>query len=99
MALHLLAQGAVLPQLFAPDARTLGLRWGAAELDTTVRAMVQRLADTLPPVVLQRGPQARAVVRAPRHGYCCRAIDTLLRRWPQLRPSPTRPRAAAKTPR
>lgn len=84
MALHLLAQGAVLPQLFAPDARTLGLRWGAAELDTTVRAMVQRLADTLPPdlVLQQRGRKleplsAPTQARGPLSGF----IDTLLRRW------------------
>ena len=84
MALHLLAQGAVLPQLFAPDARTLGLRWGAAELDTTVRAMVQRLADTLPPdLVLQQRGRKLEPLSAPTQARVLLSgfIDTLLRRW------------------
>jgi uncharacterized Zn finger protein len=55
MALHLLAQGAVVPQVFALDASTLGLRWCPAELDATVRDMLDRVAGALPPrLVLRR---------------------------------------------
>jgi uncharacterized Zn finger protein/superfamily II DNA or RNA helicase len=48
MALHLLAQGAVVPQVFALDASTLGVRWCAAELDGTVRDMLAQVACALP---------------------------------------------------
>ena len=55
LALHLLAQGAVVPQVFAIDARTVGLRWCAAELDATVRTMLEQAATALPPgFVLRR---------------------------------------------
>ncbi|MDP1650118.1 MAG: DEAD/DEAH box helicase [Rubrivivax sp.] len=84
MALHLLAQGAVVPRVYAQAAKTLGLRWCAAELDTTVRSMVEQLAATLPPdLVLHRqgrkqsplppGTQARVLLSA--------LIDALLRRF------------------
>ncbi len=84
MALHLLAQGAVAPQVYAPAAKQLHLRWCAAELDPTVRDMVARL-DTLlePGWVLQRkgrkreplpsGTQARVLLSG--------VIDTQLRRF------------------
>src|SRR5439155_7634609 len=54
MALHLLAQGAVVPQVFAIDASTLGLRWCAAELDARVCDMLARVAGALPPQLVQR---------------------------------------------
>ncbi len=84
MALHLLAQGAVVPRVVAPADKTLGLHWCAAELDTTVRGMVEQLAATLPPgLVLHRqgrkqsplpaGTQARVLLSA--------LIDALLRRF------------------
>jgi len=57
MALHLLAQGAAVPQVFALDASTLGVRWCAAELDGTVRDMLAQVACALPPqfVLRRRG--------------------------------------------
>ncbi|HEY2928978.1 SWIM zinc finger family protein, partial [Piscinibacter sp.] len=54
MALHLLAQGAVVPQVFALDASTLGVRWCAAELDATVRDMLAQVAGALPPQLVLR---------------------------------------------
>ena len=54
MALHLLAQGAVVPQVFTFDASTVGLRWCAAELDATVHGMVARVAGALPPQLVLR---------------------------------------------
>jgi uncharacterized Zn finger protein len=55
MALHLLAQGAVVPQVFAIPANTLGVRWCAAELDGTVHRMLAQVASALPPhLVLRR---------------------------------------------
>jgi uncharacterized Zn finger protein/superfamily II DNA or RNA helicase len=48
MALHLLARGATVPQIFALDSRTLGVRWCAAELDGTVRDMLAQMASAFP---------------------------------------------------
>ncbi|MDP1898984.1 MAG: SNF2-related protein [Rubrivivax sp.] len=73
LALHLLAQGAVVPQVFASDAKTASLRWCAAELDTTVHGIVELIAAGLPPgLVLHRqgrrplsaGTQARVLLSA-----------------------------------
>jgi uncharacterized Zn finger protein/superfamily II DNA or RNA helicase len=59
LALHLLAQGAVVPQLFAVDADTLGVRWCAAELDGTVHAMLGRAAAALPSGLVRYRPARR----------------------------------------
>ncbi len=75
LALHLLAQGAVVPQVFAVDATTVGLCWCAAELDRTVRGTVDQVAIGLPPGLVQRrqgrkpvpladGVQARVLLSA-----------------------------------
>lgn len=54
LALHLLAQGAVVPQVFQIDAHTIGLRWCAAELDATVRDAVDSVAGAMTPKFLLR---------------------------------------------
>jgi len=54
MALHLLKQGAVVPQVFALDASTLGVRWYPAELDACVCDMLNRVAEALPPQLVLR---------------------------------------------
>ncbi|HEY6354265.1 MAG TPA: DEAD/DEAH box helicase [Burkholderiaceae bacterium] len=54
MALHLLAQGAIVPRVFAIDAGTVGLRWCAAELDATVHGVVDQVACALPPQLVLR---------------------------------------------
>ena len=56
LALHLLAQGAVVPMVYASDAQHTALRWCAAELDPAVAALVQSLSAGPPPgLVQQRG--------------------------------------------
>ena len=61
LALHLLAKGAVVPQIHAGDGRGVGLRWLPATLDGAVRDLLQRVADALPAgmVVLQPGAAQR----------------------------------------
>ena len=54
LALHLLAKGAVVPQVYAISAKHTGLRWSAAELDTQVRTLLQRVAAAVPPGLLLR---------------------------------------------
>jgi uncharacterized Zn finger protein/superfamily II DNA or RNA helicase len=53
LALHLLAQGAVVPQVFQLDG-AVGLRWCAAELDATVHGVVAAAAGALPPELVVR---------------------------------------------
>jgi uncharacterized Zn finger protein/superfamily II DNA or RNA helicase len=66
LALHVLAQGAVVPQILQIDARTVAVRWCAAELDATVRAMLEAVARAWPPtlVVRQVGRKKEAVAAA-----------------------------------
>lgn len=66
LALHLLARGAAVPQVYTVDARTLGLRWCAAELDATVRGLVAQAASALPPGLVQRRLNRRWVPLAAR---------------------------------
>lgn len=50
-SLHLLAQGAVLPQVFRAgklETAEIGLRWLPTMLDETVKALINRLAALLP---------------------------------------------------
>ena len=54
LALHLLAQGAVVPQIYQIDTRSVGLRWCAAELDASVRMLLERVAEALPVGLLLR---------------------------------------------
>lgn len=51
-SLHLLAQGAVLPQVFQVGKSEAGLRWLPAMLDGAVNALIDRLAALLPPGLL-----------------------------------------------
>jgi len=53
LAGHLLAKGAVVPELMLLAPHTLALRWLPAELDPTVRDIVQRAATGLPAALLQ----------------------------------------------
>ncbi|OTA19075.1 ATP-dependent DNA helicase RecQ [Xenorhabdus beddingii] len=48
MSLHLLANGAVVPQVFAVEPDVLGVRWLPAMLDDRVAEQMQRLARGLP---------------------------------------------------
>ena len=51
-SLHLLAQGAVLPQIFDAGKSGIAVRWLPAMLDATVREMVCKLAGLLPSELL-----------------------------------------------
>lgn len=53
LCLHLLAQGAILPQVFDAGAAGIGLRWLPAMLDANVRQLLQQLATLLPPDLLR----------------------------------------------
>jgi len=58
LALHLLAKGAVVPQVHAGDGHGVGLRWLPATLDANVRDLLQRLADALPAGMVLLQPAA-----------------------------------------
>ena len=60
LALHLLARGAVVPELMTLGPDHLALRWLPAELDSTVSQLVQRVADNLPVGLVQRQPRGKA---------------------------------------
>jgi uncharacterized Zn finger protein len=64
-ALHLLAAGALVPQVFDAGAAGVGLRWLPAMQDSQVRALVQQLAAKLPPGLLRHAQaQAKATAKA-----------------------------------
>jgi hypothetical protein len=70
--------------VYAPGTGTLGLRWCAAELDGTVRAMVETWAGTLPSGwVLHRHGRQRLPLAAGAQGrlLLSAVIDLLLRRF------------------
>jgi len=91
LALHLLAKGAVVPQIHAGDGRSVGLRWLPATLDAGVRDLLQRVAEALPAgmVVLQAGPARRKPgVKAKGIGAAAQAtllcslfLDHYIRTW------------------
>jgi uncharacterized Zn finger protein len=54
LAWHLLAKGAVVPELMLLAPHTVALRWLPAELDATVRDIVQRAATGVPAGLVQR---------------------------------------------
>ncbi|MDX7999782.1 helicase SNF2 [Xenorhabdus sp. Reich] len=56
ISLHLLAQGAVVPQVFAAEPGVLGIRWLPAMLDSRVAEQVQCLARGLPPQLVVLSP-------------------------------------------
>ena len=66
LALHLLAKGAVVPELMLLGPHAVGLRWLPAELDATVRDIVYRVATGLPAGLVQR-----------RHGRGTSALSSL----------------------
>ena len=52
LCMHLLAQGAILPQVYDAGVFGTGIRWLPAMLDAQVRHLLQQLADLLPPGLL-----------------------------------------------
>lgn len=83
-SLHLLAKGAVLPQVFNADKLGVGLRWLPAMLDETVNTLVGQLAMRLPSGLLafhddkqtiNLSGQVQAVA------LCSLFLNEFIRRW------------------
>ena len=84
LALHLLARGAVVPQLFALKGQEVGLRWLPATLDPAVRALLQRLEAALPPgrVALRQGRKTLPLsAEAQATVLCSLFLDHFIREW------------------
>ncbi|MBI3146297.1 MAG: DEAD/DEAH box helicase [Pseudogulbenkiania sp.] len=83
-ALHLLARGAIVPQLFAVDERTVGLRWLPATLDGAVRDIIERLSDGLPSglAILRQGRKRLPLDKTSQAiGLCSLFLNHLVHRW------------------
>jgi uncharacterized Zn finger protein/superfamily II DNA or RNA helicase len=90
-SLHLLAQGALLPQVFDAGKQNIGLRWLPAMLDDSVRALINQLAGNLPPGLLtslQPGAKAKDPLRempllpeAQAAVLCGLFLDQLVEQW------------------
>ncbi|SDG83334.1 DEAD/DEAH box helicase [Nitrosomonas sp. Nm132] len=88
VSLHLLAQGAVLPQVFAVGESEAGLRWLPAMLDEAVRTLVNRLASLLPPGLLAYRSGKKAVNptgEAQVLALCSLFLGELIRYWGDAR--------------
>ena len=82
--LHLLAQGAVVPQIFDVDQSEVGLRWLPAMLDQTVSALIGRLAVLLPSGLLAyfNGEQeANLSGEVQAIALCSLFLNELIRYW------------------
>ncbi|WP_217638846.1 DEAD/DEAH box helicase [Syntrophus gentianae] len=73
MALHLIAMGAVVPQLHALRTGAVGLYWLPATLDSEVRLLMQHLADALPAGLVSSGKakKRRVLTREGQAKYLC----------------------------
>jgi uncharacterized Zn finger protein len=67
LAWHLLAKGAVVPELMLLAPHTVALRWLPAEVDATVRDIVQRAATGVPAGLLQRKQGRKSTALAATH--------------------------------
>ncbi|NMQ27521.1 DEAD/DEAH box helicase [Candidatus Accumulibacter phosphatis] len=84
LALHLLARGAVVPQLFTLRGQEVGLRWLPANLDPAVRALMQRVEAALPPgrVMLHQGRKTLPLSAAAQATVLCSLfLDHFIRAW------------------
>lgn len=84
MALHLLAAGAVTPQIFSLGERQAGLRWLPATFDGRVRERMQRLAAGLPAGMVGYRKGRRAVglsAETQASALCSLFLDHLIRQW------------------
>ncbi len=82
--LHLLAQGAIFPQLFAIDGGHTGLRWLPATLDGAVQSLMIRLSQGLPAglAVLKQGPkQSPLTPQAQAEALCSLALCHYIHQW------------------
>lgn len=91
LALHLLAKGAVVPQIHAGDGRSVHLRWLPATLDGAVRDLLHRLAQALPagmvlfqpsPGQRKRSVKAKGVSATAQASVLCSLfLDHYIRAW------------------
>ena len=82
--LHLLAQGAIFPQLFAIDGGHVGLRWLPATLDGAVQSLIIRLSQGLPAglAVLKQGrKQSPLTPQAQAEALCSLALGHYIHQW------------------
>ncbi|WP_430231829.1 SNF2-related protein [Nitrosomonas communis] len=87
-SLHLLAQGAVLPQVFQAGKSEVGLRWLPAMLDGTVNALINQLAALLPAGLLaycsgKKETNLSAEVQA--MALCSLFLGEFIRYWSDVR--------------
>ncbi|MDN5752006.1 MAG: DEAD/DEAH box helicase [Nitrosospira sp.] len=83
-SLHLLAQGAVLPQGFDAGKSGVGIRWLPAVLDETVQALTGQLATLLPSGLLTHRNGHKEVNlsgEAQAIALCGLFLDEFIRRW------------------
>lgn len=84
MALHLLARGAVIPQLFSLSGSVFGLRRLPATLDALVRDRMKRMASGLPGgmVMGRKGRQAVPLTQqAQASTLCSLFLDHFISQW------------------
>lgn len=80
MALHLLAQGAVVPQLHQRDKKETGLRWLPAMLDPQVAAQMIALAQVLPADLLSLDKKSLPPL-AQAMALCSLMLGDAITRW------------------
>jgi len=73
MALHLIARGAVVPQIYTLPAGAVGLCWLPAILDSEVHSLLQHLANALPDGLVSSGKakKRRVLTRRAQAEYLC----------------------------
>ncbi|MHB1993405.1 SNF2-related protein [Metallibacterium scheffleri] len=84
LALHLLAHGAAIPQIFALADHATGLRWIPAWLDPIVRQLLQQIAPTLPKDLLRFRAGRRRRALSPLNQtitLCSLMLDAYVRAW------------------
>ncbi|MBL8369220.1 MAG: DEAD/DEAH box helicase [Candidatus Accumulibacter sp.] len=84
LALHLLARGAVVPQILALKGQEVGLRWLPATLDPAVRALLQRVQAALPPgrVTVREGRRTLPLsAEAQATVLCSLFLDHFIHEW------------------
>ncbi|WP_291985069.1 DEAD/DEAH box helicase [Candidatus Accumulibacter sp. ACC007] len=84
LALHLLARGAVVPQILALKGQAVALRWLPATLDPAVRALLQRVQAALPPgrVTVREGRKTLPLsAEAQATVLCSLFLDHFIHAW------------------
>lgn len=86
-SLHLLAKGAVLPQIFDTGHHTTAVRWLPAMLEPTVRQMISRLGQAMPSglVIYNQDKQGvRLTGEEQALILCSLFLDTFIQQWAQV---------------